>query len=100
MNKYRKIKLDTMIRYWIEFDFTIYDRHTIYIQHGYGVTAENTNEALRLIKEQLFENEELPPVKKIIENVDIRTLDAGHVQPNIGICVFKGIWYPALNFVQ
>jgi hypothetical protein len=31
---------------------------------------------------------------KVIEDIDIRLLDQGHVIPNMGVVTFKGIWYP------
>ena len=34
---------------------------------------------------------------EIIENIDIGLLDQGHVVPNMGPVVFKGVWFPFCN---
>ena len=31
---------------------------------------------------------------QIVANVDVRSLDQGHVIPNMGPCSNRGIWYP------
>ncbi len=61
---------------------------------GCGVTAENITEAKLLLKEKVFNDKDLPTIINIIEGVDISTLDAGHVTPNMGNPVVKGVWFP------
>jgi len=34
---------------------------------------------------------------KVVEDVDVRTLDQGHVVPNMGAVNFPGVWFPRLN---
>lgn len=34
---------------------------------------------------------------EIIEDIDIRQLDQGHVIPNMGVVTFEGVWFPNLN---
>ena len=36
----------------------------------------------------------LPPVKEIRENVDVSSLDEGHVLRNIGPLHVRGVWFP------
>jgi hypothetical protein len=38
----------------------------------------------------------LPPVREVIEDVDVRTLDAGHVLPNMGDPSVRGVWFPRI----
>ena len=63
--------------------------------HGIGVSAYSRDDAEFLIKSAnlLFEYE----VVEVIANVDITTLDQGHVIPNMGPPNFRGVWYPMLN---
>ena len=64
---------------------------------GIGVTAGSPNEARELaeeVRERYFENAEIIGE---IADVDVSSLDANHVVPNLGFVVAYGVWYPALN---
>jgi hypothetical protein len=39
----------------------------------------------------------LSDTTEVIEDIDVRILDQGHVIPNMGVVTFKGIWYPIYN---
>lgn len=39
-------------------------------------------------------SQEMPPIADAIEDVDISTLDLGHVGPNMEVPVFRGVWFP------
>lgn len=61
---------------------------------GVGVTAFSRVEAegmARQVAAELHYELEGDP----IEDVDIRTLEANHVLPNIGVVSWRGVWYPA-----
>ena len=62
--------------------------------HGVGVTAYSIDDARGIIKKEASLN--CVEIIKIIEDIDIRSLDSGHVIPNIGPVNFRGIWYPNL----
>ena len=65
---------------------------------GIGVTAASEDEARALAEETRqnhFSRE--ATILGVIPDVDISTLDAGHVLPNIGPPAVRGVWYPALN---
>ena len=64
---------------------------------GIGVTAASRSEAESLAKEAAREMGWSTDLGTIVEDVDIRDLDANHVLPNIGPVNFRGVWYPALN---
>jgi hypothetical protein len=61
---------------------------------GVGVTAFSLADARFLIEEaDLFYNYE---VLEIVENIDIQTLDQGHVIPNMKPSSFRGVWFPMI----
>jgi hypothetical protein len=64
---------------------------------GVGVTAYSLEDAKRLIDDaarRLGRNYE---VLEIVEDVDVRDLDQGHVVPNMGPPNLRGVWFPNLN---
>lgn len=83
-----------MRRFWIKFDLSIDEDTPPGLLMGCGVTAEDISEAKFLIKKKVFNNKELPSIVDIIENVNISSLDAGHVISNMGNIFIKGIWFP------
>ena len=65
---------------------------------GIGVTATTEAEAHTLAQEAATRY--LPPgavLGSVVSDVDVSTLDAGHVLPNMGPAVVRGVWYPRLN---
>ena len=61
---------------------------------GFGVTAYSLADALFLLEAEgvLVQRD-----TEVVEDVDVSTLDAGHVLPNSGPSCFRGVWYPCLN---
>ena len=84
----------TLTRFWFEFDLTIDDPHPIGVLIGCGVTAQNYEDAIMLLEQRVFTQDPLPTITRVVENVDISTLDANHVLPNMRIPIERGIWYP------
>lgn len=82
-----------LTRYWFEFDWREQDAPAG-MTLGCGVTAYSYEDALALLREHVFEGSELPPVERVTENVDVSTLDEGHVIPNMAPPVWRGIWFP------
>ena len=80
-----------LTRYWITFQPTT---KPTFLHLGCGVTALGKSDALTLLESAL--GKELPPIEQIIENVDVQTLDAGHVIPNMGVPTERGVWFPML----
>jgi hypothetical protein len=78
-------------RYWFNFDEL--PKYSI-LQLGCGVTAYNYDDAVSLISQSVFIDGTMPPIKNVIENVDISTLDQGHVIPNMEPPVWRGVWFP------
>lgn len=78
-------------RYWVKFQHTPAPSA---LALGVGVSAFGKEDALALIGERVFVEHELPPILEMIEDVDVRTLDEGHVIPNMGVVARRGIWFP------
>ena len=94
MESARKVRGESILtRYWFEFDWEE-GSPARPERLGCGVTAFDREGALRLVSEVAFANEEVPPVKRVIEDVDIQTLDPGHVLPNMGMPSERGVWFP------
>jgi hypothetical protein len=87
-----------LTRYWITFDTSTRDLQLaatrVGVGLGCGVTAYSYDDALFLLESRIFRDEPILPILNVIENVDIRTLDAGHVRPNMGVPTWRGIWFP------
>lgn len=81
-------------RYWIRFDLKLSDPHPIGVLPGIGVTAYNEEDALQMIREIVFSRHPLPQVKELIRDIDVSTLDDGHVRPNMANPVVRGVWFP------
>lgn len=89
-----RVQQRNLVRFWIEFEQTIDDQPPPGTLIGVGVTAVDRDDALRLVAERVFEGEPLPPIKGLRTDVDLSTLDAGHVIPNMEPPVRRGVWYP------
>jgi hypothetical protein len=75
-------------RFWLKFDDGDM-RHG----RGYGVTAWNEDDALQIVKSDIFRGAPLPTFT-LRADVDISMLDAGHILPNMESPNRRGIWYP------
>ena len=105
MTEARPIKSPLLRRYWVEFDVpesrvSLSDETETVMRDwrlaACGVTAFTVDDALQMIRELLYRDEPMPPIRKVIEDVDITTLDR-HVRPNIGVPIWRGIWYPRVG---
>jgi hypothetical protein len=81
-------------RYWIKFEKV--EDLSLGIGLGCGVTAFDCQDAIDLIHRKVFGARDLPAILHMIENVDVSTLDSGHVLPNIGDVTRRGIWFPII----
>jgi hypothetical protein len=75
-------------RFWLKFDSDDV-RHGL----GYGVTAWTENDALQIVQSDVLGGEPLPTFT-LQADVDIPTLDPGHILPNMESPNWRGIWYP------
>jgi hypothetical protein len=78
-------------RYWVT--FTPEPQFTP-LSMGCGVTAFDRNDAIRILTKDILSNEKNLVIKNIVEDIDVSTLDQGHVIPNMGLVTERGIWFP------
>ena len=64
---------------------------------GIGVTAFSKDEARSLAEATRARYGYKGVVGPVVVDIDVSTLDANHVLPNIGPPVIRGVWYPQLN---
>ena len=81
-------------RYWFEFDLPQSQARLVSYGLGCGVTAYDYEDAITLMKDRVFKDSELPPIRNMIGDVDVSTLDGKDVKPNMGMPVFRGVWFP------
>lgn len=75
-------------RYWFTFDGEPLPPGMGY---GCGVTAWTVDDARNLITAAVGE---VPPVAEVVEDIDVQSLDQGHVVPNMLPPNERGIWFP------
>ncbi|HZO87811.1 MAG TPA: hypothetical protein VFB38_05685 [Chthonomonadaceae bacterium] len=80
-------------RYWIKLKETQAGSAHL----GYGVTAYDYHDALRLLQDRVFRDSALPSMHEVVEDIDVSTLDPNHILPNIGVPARRGVWYPNLE---
>jgi len=85
---------DLYKRFWFEFKIDSAFNYPPGIGFGCGVTAVDYNDAIKILDEKVFTVTERPPFKRVVEDVDIRELDQGHVIPNMNPPIYRGVWYP------
>ncbi len=81
------------VRYWITFEVGA-SVLPLGVGDGCGVTAYGRDDALLIVNAKVFGGNGLPEIVEMIENVDLSTLDEGHVIPNIGDVTVRSIWFP------
>jgi hypothetical protein len=74
-------------RFWFNFDPPQTSRL------GYGVTAWTEEDAASLLSSRAV-NGVFPSGAKVAVEVDVASLDGGHIRPNMGDGSRKGVWYP------
>jgi hypothetical protein len=64
---------------------------------GIGVTADSSTEARELAEDVRVRYYASAEITGEIADVDVSSLDANHVVPNLVFVVAYGVWFPALN---
>jgi len=85
---------DMYRRFWFEFEIDSASNFPPGIGFGCGITAFSYDDAIKILDEKIFATIRRPPFKRVIEDVDIRTLDQGHVIPNMKPPIYRGVWFP------
>ncbi len=56
-------------------------------------TAVGFDDALEMMRKAIFSGDEIPKIDHVSDDIDVFTLDAGHVLPNMSSSVSRGIWF-------
>ena len=64
------------------------------LEMGCGVTAYDRADAEKLLEEQAFPFYGARSIDKVVEDVDVSTLDDKHIRPNMGNPAARGVWFP------
>ena len=80
-----------LTRYWFTFERS---EKPGTINLGCGVSAYDYGDAINILRDYIFGANGPPPILHYIEDVDISTLDANHVLPNLGVPFVRGVWFP------
>jgi hypothetical protein len=83
---------DSLVRFWFEFETTASWRAAG--RPWVGVTALDAQDAREIVQHAVFGGDPLPPVEKLIEDVDISDLDPKHVLNQMAPPNLRGVWYP------
>ena len=81
-------------RFWIEFGDSPATSLPVGATAGCGVTARDRADALDILATLMFAGVDVPPVRRIEEDVKMEDLDPKHVVPNMANPFARGIWYP------
>ena len=81
-------------RFWFNFEMS---SSPSAINLGCGVTAFDRADAENLLRTSVFKGKPFPKIARCTENVDVSTLDANHVLPNIGQVAARGVWFPRVG---
>ena len=80
-------------RYWFRFEES---SEPSILNTGCGVTALNEEDARRLVREGVFPIFGARAIIDVVSDVDVSTLDQGHVIPNMISPLPRGVWFPRL----
>jgi hypothetical protein len=94
-------------RFWLEFDLRSAQARsepgaegsagqppTWALVSGVGVTGTDLNECFDVVQKRIFGQTLMPAVLKVVQDIDVSTLDQDQVLPNIEPPVWRGIWFP------
>lgn len=93
MNERGPVCHRSLRRYWIEFD-TAARTGSEAIPPAVGVTAEGLPAALELTRRTFAPDGELPATRRVVEDVDVSTLDPRRVLSRAGPSALRGVWFP------
>ncbi len=80
-----------LTKYWFEMDW---GPEPVIENRYFRVTAWTFEDAVFLLETIIFKSGKLPPTNHVTDHIDVSTLDADHILPNVGVCTIRGIWYP------
>ncbi|WP_139093213.1 hypothetical protein [Pararhizobium polonicum] len=81
-------------RYWFRF---LPSEEASVLNLGCGVTAYSTSDAEQMIHALVFPLFGEREIEKIVEDIDVRSLEENHVRPNMGNPAARGVWFPLIQ---
>jgi len=84
--------MSNLKRFWFQFERS--ELLPPGVRMGCGVTAFDIQDATVIIQERVFGVLHMPRPLRITEDIDVSSLDSGHVLPNMGNPVARGVWFP------
>jgi len=84
------IKNPLLVTFWITFQGGTFER-------SYGVTAYSLEDAMALLRKHHLARPDFDRPMHVKEDIRLEDLDQGHIVPNCGPLVFRGVWYPCSN---
>jgi hypothetical protein len=81
-----------LTRYWFEF---VRDGQQSALALGCGLTGHNLEDAKILLRQEVFPCYGERVIRRVIEGVEIASLDQDRVRPHLGNPAVRGIWFPA-----
>lgn len=103
MELFIEIMTGCLKRYWFEFEFPA-PRLSHY---GYipacgccGITAFDYDDALKIMRLFILRDNEEPIFSRTVKNIDVSTIEDMNIIPNLGVPVWRGVWYPSYNLWQ
>jgi hypothetical protein len=89
-----------LVPYWIEFAprdwFEIDEDEIAAPPRAFGVTSASLDAALALVRAIAYDGQPLPPIHRVVVDVDLAMLAMHNMSPGILPPGQPGIWYPAL----
>jgi hypothetical protein len=94
-----------MRRFWFEFEAGVvpFEDRSVHWhgtgspvasgRRGIGVTGEHERDCLEIVQAKIFDGLALPPVSRVVPDVDISTLGE-QVLSNMEPPIWRGIWFP------
>jgi hypothetical protein len=80
-----------LTRYWFEF---VRGGRPKALSLGCGITACSLEDARRVLRQAVFPLYGERAVARVIEGVDVASLDADRVRPRLGNSAAPGVWFP------
>lgn len=80
-------------RYWFTF---VKSASPSVLNIGCGVTAYDEGDAREMLREKVFPLYGIREILGVVKDIDVSSLDEGHVKPNIGPSSNRGVWFPYL----
>jgi hypothetical protein len=84
-------------RFWVEFDVALAEALPAGCHEGVGVTADDEAAALAAIRATLFGGRALPPLRRVVVDVETTDLCPWLVLPAMADWSRPGVWFPPVT---